>query len=193
MNPRSFSTGPIDQFLDRELLMLTRMGTLGRARIYAKGANTGRQRKPFRDALDAWLQCAGNSYRTRNVDEREHVKNIEELSSRMSEDYRSILRGGSFRIGPAQKALNLYLKYQWARGLIAPPPHCPIDSIVLGEIRRTPAGRNSRICKTVTWTTMHDIRHYEYVITVAKRVAQAGGCSLPEWELRIWQERSVKS
>ena len=55
---------------------------------------------------------------TRSVHDREHMKNIEELSSRMSENYRSILRDGSFRIGPAQKALNLYLKYQWARGLI---------------------------------------------------------------------------
>ena len=39
---------------------------------------------------------------------------------------------------------------------------------------------------------MDDIRHYEHMITVAKRVAEAGGYSLPEWELRIWQERSVK-
>ena len=191
MNPIASPTVLLGRFLDRELLTLTRNGALGRARIYANGVNSEKEGKPFRDALDAWLQRAGNSYRTRNVDDREHVKNIEELSSRMSEDYRSILRGGSFWIGPAQKALNLYLKYQWARGLIAPPPRCSIDSIVLGEIRRTPAGCNCPICKTVTWTAMDDIGHYEHIIAVAKRVAQAGGCSLPEWELRIWHERSA--
>ena len=43
-----------------------------------------------------------------------------------------------------------------------------------------------------TWTAMDDIGHYEHIITIAKRVAQAGGCPLPEWELRIWQERSAK-
>ena len=186
MKPFTSPTGPLGRFLDRELLTLTRNGALGRARIYAKGVDTEKQGKPFRDALDARLQIVGNGYRTGNVDDHEHLKNIVELSSSMSEEHRSILRGGSFRIGPAQKALNLYLKYQWARGLFAPPPHCPIDSIVLGEIQRGPVRCNCPICRTVTWTAMDDIRHYEHVITVAKRTARARGWSLPEWELRIW-------
>lgn len=172
--------------------MLTRNGALGRASIYEKGVTTEKQGKPFRHALDAQLTSMGNDYREGTVDDRDHVKNIGELSLRMSTDYRAILRGGSFRIGPAQKALNLYLKYQWARRLIGPPPHCPIDSIVLDEMRRSPSRCNCPICRSITWTTMDDVGHYEHIIAVAKRVAQASGWSLPEWELRVWQEPAAK-
>jgi hypothetical protein len=47
------------------------------------------------------------------------------------------------RIGLAQKALNLYLKYLWCLGEIHEPPHCPLDSIVLGQVPG---------CKDVRWT-----------------------------------------
>ena len=190
MNRPASRTALFGRFLDREVLMLTRSGALGRARMYENGASPDEQRKLFRDALDARLQSMEGGYRKGNVSDRQHVANTEELSFEMSEAFHAILRDGRFRIGPTQKALNLFLKYQWARGLISPPPHCPVDSIVLDEIRRSPGCCGCPICRTATWTAMDDVRHYEHIIAVAKRVARRKGWSLPEWELRIWQERT---
>lgn len=40
------------------------------------------------------------------------------------------MRGGQFSFGVAQKLFNLALKFYWSLGLIAEPPHCPIDLLV---------------------------------------------------------------
>ena len=41
------------------------------------------------------------------------MRNIVALSEGLSEDHADILAGKRFRVGTAQKALNLYLKYLW--------------------------------------------------------------------------------
>lgn len=39
-----------------------------------------------------------------------------------------------FRIGSAQKALNLYRKYLWCLGYIPFPPHCPFDATIIDQL-----------------------------------------------------------
>lgn len=60
-------------------------------------------------------------------------KNWQNLCSAasLSSEYVSVLADGRMKIGHAQKALNLYLKYMWCAGWVREPPHCPFDRIVL--------------------------------------------------------------
>ena len=54
--------------------------------------------------------------------------------------------GGRFRIGVAQKALNLYLKHLWCLDWIYEPPHCPFDNGIIRLLRPTP--------RETLWTQM---------------------------------------
>lgn len=39
-----------------------------------------------------------------------------------------------FRISHAQKSLSVYLKHLWCMGMIATPPFCPIDRVILSRV-----------------------------------------------------------
>ena len=135
-----------------------------------------RMRKEFRGALQRCLSSLLKEYRAERVSEARHVANIEVLSRGLSKRYGGILKCGEFRIGAAQKALNLYLKYAWARGIIPEPPHCPIDSIVLDNIKRCPKSASCPICHCVTWTKMRTGEEYRHFIEKARE--KASGQSL---------------
>ena len=95
--------------------------------------------------------------------------------------------GGKFRIGTAQKALNLYLKYGWALGIIPEPPHCPIDSNVLAKIEKCPRSAGCQICPNKTWTTICTTHEYLHFAQKAREAANAHGQSLARWELEVWK------
>ena len=118
-------------------------------------------------------------YKEGRVQDDRHFANIEDLSSTLSKHHHEILENGEFRISIAQKALNLYLKYCWARGIIEQPPHCPIDDTVLKKIK-WPGPK---------WTEMCTIEQYRHVIRKAKAKANENGQTLACWELKIWNER----
>ena len=123
----------LKNFLEGEILALVAMGALSRNPTYR--CQDDRMRKEFRGALQRCLSSLLEEYRRGRVSEARHVANIKVLSCGLSKRYGRILKCGEFRIGAAQKALNLYLKYAWARGIILEePPHCPIDSTVLHNI-----------------------------------------------------------
>lgn len=166
-------TSATDEFLNREALTFSVMAAFGRARIYASGASEG-ARAHVRQDLEQLLQRIGRRYRT-PVDEREHVFAIEEIAARISEMHAASLRSGYLRIGPAQKALNLYLKYLWAFGWIPTPPHCPLDAVILG---RLPG------CTNIRWTQMKEIGVYLDRIAAARKVA--GARSIADWEVAQW-------
>jgi hypothetical protein len=84
-----------------------------------------------------------------------------------------LLAGGKFRIGTAQKALNLYLKYLWCLGKIRMPPHCPFDAQIIKKIPKSP-------CQS--WTKLKD--EEEYLKLVAAANDTANPLSLAVWELR---------
>lgn len=94
----------------------------------------------------------------------------------MSSAFSECLCDEHLRHGIAQKAFNLYLKYLWRLGIIVvPPPHCPIDRVVL-----TAAGIDG------SWTKSDDEGQYMEWIEVLKRKAEAESLCLAGWENEVW-------
>jgi hypothetical protein len=163
-----------DQFLRDEFFSLTLMGTVQRAHVYAKDS-TEKARKPFQGALRAELERLENEYRE-PVGEETHVQNILRLSSHLSSNHAKILQNGCFRVGLAQKALNLYLKYLWCLGIIPEPPHCPFDSLVISRLRDYHGPKS--------WVFLKTEDQYRALIRAAKATAE--GVSLATWELKLY-------
>ena len=114
------------------------------------------------------------------VAESTHVKNIERIVNSLTRRHAGMLQDKTFRIGPAQKALNLYLKYFWCSGHIPTPPHCPIDAIVLRAVK---------LSRPTAWTKINSSAEYTYIINALKEIA--GSQSLAEWELAEWARREA--
>jgi len=146
-----------------------------RSRIYKSGT-TEKTRRPFQESLHALLEKLAKSYAL-TVSGREHLQNIQRLSSELSTKHAEILLGGTLRIGAAQKALNLYLKYLWCLGEIAEPPHFPVDAVVLQHIKPF---------RDIRWTQLDDIQLYERIVEAAR--AESKGESLAVWELRLYNK-----
>ena len=173
------------KFLDQETFTLTVNGAIGRNRTYCDGIDP-ESKRGFRESLRCWLHDQMREYGAERVSDACHLANIEKLSSTLSESHGDILLDGRFHIGAAQKALNLYLKYCWARGLVCEPPHCPIDSIVLTKITKCARSVGCPICAIVTWTKIRSMHEYVHFVEKAKARAAEEGLSLACWELRVW-------
>ena len=160
-------------FVLSECFTLTLGGTVQRGNVYVPGLSES-ARKPVQITLREELEALRERY-TLQVTEPAHTENIVRLSATMSEKHKAVLFNGRFRIGNAQKALNLHLKYMWCLGLVEMPPHCPIDAVVL---RHVPEFEH------IKWTQLDDIDRYSAIISAAKR--RAGGRALAIWELELW-------
>ena len=112
-------------FLCDEFFSLTLMAAVQRGDVYAPEARES-ARKKFRSELRRKLEEIASAYRKPTAEDI-HLKNICSLADRFTNSHAKTLKGGRFRIGTAQKALNLYLKYLWCLGTIPEPPHCPFD------------------------------------------------------------------
>jgi len=162
-----------ERFLKDEFLGLTLAATVQRANVYRR--DTCEEDKiRFRKALRACLQEIASAYHTR-VCEEDHVNNIVRLSSRLSANHEDCLVDDGFRIGLAQKALNLHLKYRWCMGEIPTPPHCPFDSQVIAELPD---------CRGIRWTQIIKPAEYRRLVEAAK--AQAQDVPLAVWELLLY-------
>src|SRR5664280_1058689 len=161
------------RFLDNNLFSLTLMATTQRGKVYRANA-TEAERAALREGLRGALADLTPTYKNA-VSDSDHVANIDALCKRLTEPYGSVLAGGKLRVGSAQKALNLHLKYMWCLGRIAMPPHCPIDSIVLVNIPG---------CGSIRWTHLDSLNEYRDLISKARSVA--GKESLAVWELRLY-------
>jgi hypothetical protein len=168
------------RFLHDELFSLTLMATVQRGRLYAPNVN-GDRRAEFQKSLRQQLERLAKQYGG-SVSESAHLRNIECLSARLSESHSSILREGRFRVGSAQKALNLFLKYLWCMGEIRIPPHCPFDR---GVIQRLPP----RVRRN--WTEIERLDQYKALVEAAKRIAAPS--SLAEWELALYNRSKDRS
>jgi hypothetical protein len=164
-------------FLSRALLGTSVIATAQRNRLYSEGSSA-EARKEFRTALRRALEKLLPEYR-KSVSDARHCANIETLSDGLSATHKKALNGGRFRIGSAQKALNLYLKFMWCLGRIRQPPHCPFDAIVLAEVPGS---------KTVKWTQLDNIVKYKEIVSNARQ--QAGKTPLAKWELEIYGKRN---
>lgn len=162
-------------YLRIEFLSLTVNGALGRSNTYSESA-TDAEKSKFRDSLCMELLKCEKLYLKR-VSEADHLKSIIDLSTTLSQRFSPCLKGGCFRIGIAQKALNLYLKYLWCIGIIEEPPHCPFDYNI---IKKIPGYKGD------SWTSINSIADYKELVSEAKKVA--GEKTLSLWELSLWNE-----
>lgn len=152
---------------------MTMMATAQRGRLYRDGVSAD-ERQRLRAALRARLEGLATKY-AEPVTDSDHVATIVEISDDLSSRHPRALCAGRFRIGSAQKALNLYLKYLWCLGEATMPPHCPFDSVVLAEVPG---------CRQVRWTKLDSADEYERIVCAARNVA--GGLPLAEWELQFY-------
>lgn len=162
-----------EQFLRDELFSLTLMATVQRAGVYSPGSRET-ERKKFQGSLRLRLEKTVQSY-ANQAKEEAHFRNVVELSTGLTSAHASVLKNGRFRIGIAQKALNLYLKYLWCLGKIPSPPHCPFDFQIIAKLPNYTGP---------SWTKLDREEDYRALVDAAK--AEAQGSSLATWELRTY-------
>jgi hypothetical protein len=167
-------TEPKWQFLQDDFLMNSIGAALQHARVYESTA-TASDHATLQQAFKCRLRMCVARY-SQPVNEGEHIENIGALAEYVSARCGGFLRNGRIPFGIAQKALNLHLKYLWCVDRIPTPPHCPVDSTVIGELPLPP----------LTYTKMNE-EDYRRVIEAAK--AKAAGRSLAEWELELFNEK----
>jgi hypothetical protein len=156
-------------------------GAFQHAGVYVKELkDADKQKNCLRETLAECLRNFGLTY-AQSVTDEVHYRNIVNLANTMTEKFRDtgILRCRRFRIGIAQKALNLYLKYLWCLGDIPTPPHCPLDRRIIDMLDLKGKDR-----KDYDWTKLDDIKKYKELIEKCRNVA--GDISLAEWELKEW-------
>ena len=161
------------RFIEDEFFNCTIRAAFQRAHIYTP--ETGENaRGRLREALRSSLAQIASRY-CEVVTEEDHIKNIVSLSEALSKEHTAALVDGRFRIGIAQKALNLYLKYLWCLGKVSTPPHCPFDGVMIEKL----AG-----CDEISWTKFDSLEEYEKLVQAAKK--EAGAKPLAEWELEAY-------
>jgi hypothetical protein len=175
-HPSSDTNTLTEHFLVRAAFGSALMGMAQRGNLYS-GGSSDLSRDAFREALRKALERLTKQYK-KKVSSDQHCRNIEKLSDDLSASHKRALKGGRFRIGSAQKALNLYLKFMWCLGRIEQPPHCPFDARVLSKIPH---------CRDVKWTRLDCINEYRRVVAEAGHKAKTENLSLAEWEMKEYQ------
>jgi hypothetical protein len=156
---------------------VTMAAALRRSNTYSQNV-TDKQRKAFREGICGQLEEMAKQY-TIKVSDQQHLKNIKRLQKFAASNHHSVLKDSQLKLGVAQKALNLYLKLQWSQGQIVEPPHCPLDAVI---IKKLP------IEHQCNWTDLNDLKKYKALIKAVKKLADAEGKSIAEWELVAYQE-----
>jgi len=168
------------EFINNEILSSSIFAGLARGRVYKQGISEDDKVK-FKNTLKHKLSKYGKSYKT-EIKDTKHTENIERFSNEISIKFGKILKGNRFRIGTAQKILNLYLKYLWVLGRILEPPHCPFDSIIITEL-----GLDSE----VKFTKFDSVKDYKRLVTMAVQKAKDEKLSVAQWELKLWNQKVV--
>lgn len=164
------------EFLLSEFWILSWGASVQRSGLYKSGLDPN-ERAQFRADVIGYVSDRLIPLYNRPVTERKHLQNIAELSRHGSRLGRSILNADGYRVGIAQKLLNLQLKYLWCADLVAEPPHCPVDRVIINK---------TKFRNQVSWTQITSIDEYAEVISAIKEQSDASGCSLAQWELEVF-------
>jgi hypothetical protein len=164
------------KFLVSELWILSWGASVQRASLFKPGTSEFDRRR-FRDRVIVFATDRILGAYASAVSEATHERNISLLSAYGTDEGKTILGPQGYKIGVAQKLLNLQLKYLWCLGLIAEPPHCPIDRVVIAK---------SALRDEVAWTQITEIETYRRVIRALKPLADQMGQSLACWELHSY-------
>lgn len=159
------------------VIRLTFDGGFQRSKIYRPNVSDAK-RKEFRAYLISELpKILLNIQRRKRYNDGDHCKMIKKFSSNVTNRFDKILYKRKFRIGNAQKFLNLYWKVAWlSKQTSIKPIHCPFDSIIM---RRLP--KNVRI----PWTQFDTIEEYKILVEAAKETAGTNR-AIADWEMEIY-------
>ncbi len=118
---------------------------------------------------------------TEKLSEEHHLANIKDLVKHIDKKkYGNLFdTEHKYRIGHAQKLLNLQLKYLWCAGMAVEPPHCPVDRIILNIVK----------WKGTSWTKMNKIEKYKKSIEAIREIAKEKNQSIAAWELEVYDRR----
>ncbi|MEP7377401.1 MAG: hypothetical protein ABI675_28620 [Chitinophagaceae bacterium] len=159
------------------VIRLTFDGGFQRSKIYKPNVSDAK-RKEFRAFLTSELpKILLAIERRKKYNDRDHCKMIEKFSSNVSCRFSTIIHKKKFRIGNAQKFLNLYWKVAWlSKTTSLKPIHCPFDSIIMKKLPK-----NVR----VSWTQFDTIEEYKALVKAAK---ETGGKhrTIADWEMKIY-------
>lgn len=167
-----------DEFLHDEIWILTFAGGFQRANVYADGISEKTRRNFRADIREKVSNLVSLHYADSTVGTEAHMDHLVHLKNWIDSSYPALLRAGEIKLGVVQKIFNLYLKYQWCRGEIKMPPHCPFDRIVIQQLD---------LNRDVAWTRMNSVDEYRFLVGEAQR--KAGKKSIAEWELECFSPR----
>ncbi len=169
------------RFLSYELGLLTLKAALSTRDdnypVYDRGTKIW-QRSQAKRVLRQWLVIIEEKYSKESIGEAEHMSFIAKVAEELSKELSRYLHNGRFRVGVAQKLVNVHLKYLWTAGFCQEPPHCPIDGII-----RDAAGID------YVWTSSDSIDEYQEAISQLEAIAKAKGLTLAQWELETFRRR----
>lgn len=167
------------QYLDDQLWVLTFDGALGRSNTYRKTlADKDERRSKFKKFVKSTVSDVFiSSYQKKKVPTGDHIKNLWIVKRKIDKRFSEILEGKEINFGVVQKLFNLYIKLKWSAGLCPEPPHCPFDSIIIGELGMKPPPR---------WTKFNDKKTYLNLVNRVLEVSE--GKSVAQWELEIFQK-----
>jgi hypothetical protein len=169
------------RFLSYELGLLTLKAALStrddQFPIYNKDTKV-LQRTKAKRVLREYLAAIEAKYSQNEVSEEEHTAFIAEAASDLSRKLSRYLHHGRFRIGIAQKLINVHLKCLWTAGFYPEPPHCPIDGII-------------KDFSGITYNRISSdsIDEYRQAVAALKRIADTKDRSLAQWELESFRRR----
>ena len=169
------------RFLSYELGLLTLKAALPTRDkeypVYNKDTKVFQRAKAKR-VIRECLAAIEAKYSEKVVSEDKHTAFIADVATDLSGKLFRYLHEGRFRIGVAQKLVNVHLKYLWTAGYCPEPPHCPIDGII-----RDRAGIR------FIWTQSDSIEEYSRAIETLRMIASKKGHTLAQWELETFRRR----
>jgi hypothetical protein len=172
------------KFLINQAIATSIIAAFQHAGVYEVGLKDNDPRKnSLRKELAHRLRSLGEKYHEL-VTAEPHCQNIQDLADTLTEIYKGIglLRNDRFRIGIAQKALNLYLKNLWCLDEITVPLHCPLDRQIIDKLDLK--SRRSEY----DWTKLDDIEKYKELISLCdKKAREKGSRNIAEWELELYE------
>ena len=157
-----------EQFLNKEIWMLTFGASFQRAYAYVESASED-IKVIFKINTTVFVENMLTQYKIGVVTDEQHITNIKKLSN-STKQYSEIFNGGQINFGIAQKMLNLYLKYQWCLGNIAEPPHFPVDRIIQQQLNKQAKIKGLPKLELLPWTQFTDESHYIRVIDHARAI-----------------------
>ena len=166
-------------FLTNEFWQLSWSASVQRAGVYRPGL-ASKDRLGFRGRLVEWLDIEVIPNYRDPVSEETHLCHLGRTVKYATQIGSDVLADGRYRIGVAQKLVNLQLKYLWCGGLLPEPPHCPVDRVILTQTRygHSPPA----------WTRMDTEEAYLDAIGTIREKAEVAGATIAAWELAAYAD-----